>query len=158
MVVSGALAVGLGLLSLQGYAWARYHGHGGGSGVMAAMRVVRPTLSQAQKEQIKSLFQTKRAALKADHQSVREARQNLAQAILSKGDVKGAIGRLQLSQGRLLQDRTDLAQQIVAVLTPEQLNQAKNFLTQWQSLRQQQHQQREALFHQFMQSKGGSND
>lgn len=158
MVVSGALAAGLGLLSLQGYAWARYHGHGGDSGMMAVMRVVRPTLSQAQKDQIRTLFGANRATLKADHQALREARQNLVQAILSKGDANSAIAKLQSSQSKLLSDRTALAQQIVGVLTPEQLSQARNFWTQWQSLREQQHQQRKALFQQFIKDKDEGNN
>jgi Spy/CpxP family protein refolding chaperone len=158
-VLSGTVALGLGLLGLQGYAWARYHGHddGGMRGMRAVMRVLRPTLSQAQKDQIKSIFRTNKATLQADHQAAREARNNLVEALLSKGNVNSAISQLESAQSKLLSDRVALAQQIVGVLTPAQLTQAKNFWTQWQTLREQQHEQRKALFQQFVPSGNGSN-
>jgi hypothetical protein len=119
------------------------HGHGHGSLVpWIVHRMITPAQMQAAVSGEKSNLKTLGAA-------VFTARQQLTQDLVAGKDTTTDVTNLETAQSNLLAEKVKIAQNILANLSATQRTQVSQFLTQWSSLKQSQHQQTVQLLQQF---------
>jgi periplasmic protein CpxP/Spy len=97
-------------------------GRGGPGGPMGMMPGIDPRdLTDAQREQVKSIRESHAADMKPVVDRVANARKALADAVLSgKGDVRGLAIEVGAAEGELAFQSANIETEILAILTPEQ--------------------------------------
>ncbi|HTY53572.1 MAG TPA: hypothetical protein VMB26_00145 [Candidatus Binataceae bacterium] len=147
--VFGASAVaGLALTALvSGMAYGQGggmgHGHGHGSLVpWIVHRMITP-------EQMHAAVAGEKSNIKTLVAAVFTARQQLTQDLVAGKDTTTDVTNLETAQNNLLAEKVKIAQNILANLSSSQRTQVSQFLTQWSSLKQTQHQQTVQLLQQF---------
>ncbi len=131
--IAGALFA-LGLCAPMAYAYPEHHGS-----PTPGMKAVWTVLQPNQKATAKEIFKGARPTLKTDCQNVRAAREALAQALVSGGDVATARQRLESAQNALLEEKINISQQVTALLNSSQRAAATQLLTEVENARQQIH-------------------
>ncbi len=131
--VAGA-ALALGVCATAALA---YPGHRGSR--TPGMKVIWTVLQPDQKAQVKQIYQTARPTLKTDFQNVRAAREALAQALISGGDVTSAEQNLETARKTLMEEKISAAQQIAALLNSSQRAAAVQLLTELENTHKQVH-------------------
>jgi Spy/CpxP family protein refolding chaperone len=134
--VAGA-ALALGVCATAAFAYPGHPGHHGSR--TPGMKAVWTVLQPDQKAQVKQIYQSARPTLKADFQNVRAARQALAQALVSGGDVTTAEQNLETAQKTLMEEKVSVAQQVAALLNSSQRAAAAQLLTELENTHKQVH-------------------
>ena len=142
--------LGLGLLvatfcTATGFAFphGEMGGAGAGPGGPGMWRLLRAlNLTDDQKTQIHDLFVANRPTVQALRSQMRTTRQQLVDQLMisPSSDTSGFTQQLASLHGQLLQNHVALAQQILNILTPDQLAQAGQIKDQLRSLRATEHQ------------------
>ena len=96
--------------------------------------------SMVSHDQMRTIFQANKGDLQNLHSQMRTARQQLENDLIAGKDTSADVQALQTAQNNMLAARVKIAQQVVATLSPEQRTQASQFMTQWRSLHDQEHQ------------------
>ena len=112
-------------------------------------------------DKIRSALATDKTNLQNLHAAVRNASNQLTLDLVSgkdKSTITADQTALQIAQNNLLGEKVKLVQSLLANLSASQRTQAALFVTQRQALRQQQSQQRQALFQKFGGSAAGSTE
>ena len=142
--------IGLGLLvatfwTATGFSFphAGMGGDGAGLGGPGLWRLLRTlNLTYTQKTQVHDLFAAHRSNVQPLWEQMRATRQQLVDLLLSPTHSDPTVLTQQLAGQRdqLLRDHVTLAQQILSVLTPDQLTQAAQLKDQLRALRATRHQ------------------
>jgi len=134
-VAGGVLAVAL----VSGAAYA--HGFGGDH-----HGLIPPIVGHmVSHDQMRAIFEADKGNLKSLHSAERSANEQLENDLIAGNDTSADLQAVQTAQNNLLAEKVRLAQQILAILTPQQRTQVSNFMTQWRALKQQEWQ----LFQQY---------
>ncbi len=128
------VALALGISATAAFAYPGHHGSR-----TPGMKVVWTVLQPDQKAQVKRIYQSARPALKADFQNVRAAREALAQALISGGDVTTAEQNLETARKTLTEEKIGVAQQVAALLDSSQRAAATQLLTELENTHKQVH-------------------
>ena len=151
----GSVAFGsMAILIMAGTGFAEGQRHHGGLVPPIVWTMVSP-------DQIRSALATDKTNLQNLHAAVRNASNQLTLDLVSGKDTSTITAdqtALQIAQNNLLGEKVKLARSLLANLSSSQRTQAAQFVTQWQALRQQQSQQRQALFQQFGSNTAGASD
>jgi len=101
-------------------------------------------LTPDQQQQIKTLVQNQKSTFQPLMSQMREAQQNLAQAIVNGDDPTAAANALAAIQSQVTTQGASIASQVFkTVLNDAQRAQAKELLSQWQQKRSQMQQKRQ---------------
>jgi Spy/CpxP family protein refolding chaperone len=118
--------------------------HGGMMGGMSALPIFlrAANLTPAQQTQVKTIMETNRTALHTLFEQMHAAREQMAAKLFSTGavtaaDLSAETQQIAQAQQQLLQNELNLALQVRAILTSEQLQKVAQFHQQFESLHQQ---------------------
>jgi Skp family chaperone for outer membrane proteins len=115
------------------------HGHHHGS---AAAKACIAVMTPDQRANLKTIFSDSKSSLMTDHQKVMSAKQDLANAILSKtSDLSSLESNLSNAKLKLLQDEDAAAVKVCGMLTDKQLGAAQGLYKNMLALHQSTHQQ-----------------
>jgi hypothetical protein len=138
-------ALGLAAIALIpaiGSAQEYHHGHGG--------QLMPPVVwKMVSHQQVKAAIMADRTNLKNLHEAMRSARQQLTLDLVAGKDTTADVTALETAHNNMLAEKVKLAKTILSNLSTAQRSQATEFVTQWQSMQDQQMQQRHALFQKF---------
>jgi hypothetical protein len=121
----------LGLWAAAGWAQPR------GSHGMRLLRAVG--LMDDQKTQIKAIVAAHRPTLRTLHSQLRTANQALSDAMLATGDPTPIVQQITQLRGQLLAEAVKMRQEVLGVLTPDQLVKAAQLTDQLRALQAQRH-------------------
>jgi len=121
-------------------------GPGGPMGPMGMMAGIDPRdLTDAQREQVKSIRERHEADLKPVVDRVANARKALANAVLSgNGDVRGLAIEVGAAEGELAYQSANIETEILAILTPEQKQKIQDRQKQMEARRTEMEQRRQS--------------
>ncbi len=131
-----ALAGVFGMLSVTAHAYRGHPGDRHESAMAPLVAVVGPR----QRELIRGVFTTDRTHLEILHEQVVAARKALIAKLLSgdkKVNVTKEVAQLKRAHDALIDERVKLALKVRAIMSPQQLSEASQLWTKWQSLRAQ---------------------
>jgi len=128
------------------------HGHHHGS---AAAKACIAVMTPEQRSNLKTIFTEAKSSLKADHQKVMAAKQDLNEAILSKtSDLSSLETNLSNARLKLLQDQDAAAVKVCGMLNDKQMSAAHGLYKNLAALRQSTHQQMRDYFKQARDAAG----
>jgi Spy/CpxP family protein refolding chaperone len=133
-----ALAV-IGLWSAVGLAQPG-RGHGvwsGGTPLPALLKAAGVT--DEQRTEIKAIVAAHRSTLRNLHGQLRTAQQTLSDTLLTAGDTTAAVQQITQIRGQLLAETVKMRQEMLAVLTPDQLAKVAQLKDQLHALHEQRH-------------------
>ena len=136
------VVTGLVLLAASaGPARAERRGYEGG-GLMLGVPLRSLNLTSDQQAQVQSILSASRAANRPILSELRQAHSALADALLASpsADVSSQLASINGLRAQLLQNGAKTTQQLLAVLTPDQLTKASQVKSQLSQLRGQMHQ------------------
>lgn len=143
VVLAGMLVVGLGagpaFAQQRGVGW-QGTGHGGGLSMSLPLLVKGVELTEAQQSQVKQIVAAHQPQFRALLSQIRSLREQLGEKLYAPGPLKAddvaplmqQIGQL---RGQLTQEAVQVALEIRAVLTPEQLARAEQIQHKLKDLR-----------------------
>ena len=98
------------------------------------------SLSEAQKEQVKQIFQSERSTLQNLRTTLQGCRRQLNSDLLALSDTTQDLQCVTSTQASIVQVRVSIISQVLALLTPDQLKEVVAAQTQLSGLRQQEQQ------------------
>lgn len=131
-----ALAAALGSWSVTAYAYHEHTQRRHGSAMAPLEAVVGPK----ERERIHAIFMSDRTTLEILHERMAMARKALIAKLLSpdkKADVTKEVAQLKHAHDALIDERVKLALKARAIMSPQELSEASQLWTKWQSLREQ---------------------
>jgi hypothetical protein len=140
-----AATIGSGLIAVTGayaFGFGGHHGHHGSGAAKACIAV----MNHDQRDGLKTIFKGEKGTFFTDHKAAETAKQDLALAILNKGDVSTAENNLSAAKLKVLQDQDAVAAKICGQLNAQQLSAAQNLYKNMTALRQSSHEQARTIF------------
>jgi len=140
VVLAALLASGAQPAAGQGMGPAMGQGWGRDSGVALPFLIRAANLTPEQNTRVRAILSSHRAATRSTMEQLRKAQEELADKLMAPGQVQAADVQPQLQQiaqlrEQLLQNSAQIALDVRAVLTPEQLAKAGQVRTRLQQLR-----------------------
>jgi Spy/CpxP family protein refolding chaperone len=136
--------VGLGLMVIGLWAtggWAQPAGsHGGWSHGTPLRTLLRGVgVTDDQKAQIQAIVVAHRPTLRNLYSQLHVANQTLSDALLATGDTTSAVQQINQLRGQLLVETVKMRQEVLRVLSPDQLAKAAQLQDQLRALRAERH-------------------
>jgi Spy/CpxP family protein refolding chaperone len=96
-------------------------------------------LTDDQKDQVKAIVAAHRPTLRNLHGQLRAANQALSEALLATSDPTPTVQQINQIHGQLLAEAVKMRQEVLAVLTPDQLTKAAQLQDQLRALQVERH-------------------
>ena len=96
-------------------------------------------VTEDQKAQIKAIIAAHRPTLRNLYSQLRAANQTLGDALLSTSDTTSAVQQINQLRGQLLVETVKMRQEVLGVLSPDQLAKAAQLQEQLRALRAERH-------------------
>jgi len=140
VVLAVLLASGAQPAAAQGMGPGMGHGWGRDSGLALPFLIRAVNLTPEQNTRVRAILSSHRTATRSTMEQLRKAQEELADKLITPGQVQAADVQPQLQQigqlrEQLLHDSAQIALDVRAILTPEQLAKAGQVKTRMQQLR-----------------------